>query len=492
MSLTRRRLLAGLGFGAGAALLNPFFRQAFANGPTPCRFVIVVEGNCIEPVALMSTSARAAIDAASTGSTAGRRWMYDRYGHASPLLVPAGDLGTAPALDPLLPGSTGVDLTNRSAVLLGLSNTITGGGHSTHFGALSCSRSRPSRAAGQTIDAWLAAQPGIRQQTPFDAVRVGVDSSGGKLANVTCAFEAAKSAPVTLDPVLAYNNLFGFIPGSSGESSFSKRTDLLDFARDDVNAALATFSGNSRERAKLEQYLASIDAIRQRQIDLAAIAAQIDPLDPTTAFPAPEDPSTNPLYGTGSHFDVLEAQFQNVTAALLGGLTNVAVITSGTGDSGFGRMVYGPVLQGHGIDPNLERHDLHHLSSGNQPYIDAIHAVSREHVRMIADLARALDAVPEGNGTMLDHTAILYLPDNGEQHHSTASEWPVLLVGGAGMGLRTDGRTVVFPGVNDSTNNRQLSNLFNSLGYAGGVPLDTFGEEGETRIAQGPLSEVWA
>ena len=42
----------------------------------------------------------------------------------------------------------------------------------------------------------------------------------------------------------------------------------------------------------------------------------------------------------------------------------------------------------------------------------------------------------------------------------------------------------------DGTNNRQLSNLYNTLGYAAGTVLDDFGEEGETRIATGPLAEL--
>jgi hypothetical protein len=56
--------------------------------------------------------------------------------------------------------------------------------------------------------------------------------------------------------------------------------------------------------------------------------------------------------------------------------------------------------------------------------------------------------------------------------------------------LKSDGRTTVFPGVNAS-NNRQLSNLFNTLGYAAGTELDDFGAEGSSRIAEGPLSELW-
>ncbi len=493
-TLSRRGLLKGFGFGAGAAFFTPFFREALAAGPVARRFVIVVEGNCTEPICFQSAATQAAIEAQATSSTTGRRWSYNLYGHTSPIEVAAGDLGTAKALDHLLSDGSRVDLTTKSAVLLGLSSRITGGGHTTSFGALSSSRSTPAKPAGQTIDTWLADKPQVKGATPFDAVRVGMDSSGGILANATCAFDIGRSAPVTLDPTLAYGNLFGFIPGSAGSQDFTRRTLQLDFALDDVNAALAAFGGNSRERAKLEAYLDSLLIIRQRQDDLSAIAAGIDPADPSTAFPAPVDPTTNPLYGTGDHFDILEAQFENVTAALLGGLTHVAVITSGTG-GGFGYVDYQRVLQNHpSVPAGLGRHDLQHGAGGDPAgtgaYVDAIHDVSREHVRLVANLARALDAVPEGNGTMLDHTAILYLSDNGEQHHSSASEWPVLMIGGGELGLRTDGRTIVYPGADDSTNNRQLSNLFNTLGYAAGEVLDDFGQEGETRIAEGPLSEL--
>ena len=81
--------------------------------------------------------------------------------------------------------------------------------------------------------------------------------------------------------------------------------------------------------------------------------------------------------------------------------------------------------------------------------------------------------------------------DGLDLRDSSAVEFPVLMVGGENMGLKNDGRTTVFPGVSNS-NNRQLSNLFNTLGYAAGMTLDDFGTEGPSRIAPGPLSELWS
>ena len=58
------------------------------------------------------------------------------------------------------------------------------------------------------------------------------------------------------------------------------------------------------------------------------------------------------------------------------------------------------------------------------------------------------------------------------------------------MGLKNDGRTTVFPGITLSQN-RQLSNFYNTLSYAAGTELDDFGTEGASRIVPGPLNELW-
>ena len=473
--MNRRRFLAGLSTAAGASLFAPFMRQAFGAEAPPRRFVFVVEGNGIHPSILMSPAVRATIDGMATAATTDKLWFPTLYGHTTPQVVNSGDLGAALALDPLLAG-VGVDLVGKSAVVLGLSSTVTGGGHSTFFGALSSTRSTQARPAGATIDAVLAALPDVRRETPFDAVRVGVHSSSDAMNTSTCAFAAAKPAPILMDPTLAFNNLFGSVADDAGRAAFARRAGLLDYAHADVTAALAAFSGASAERAKLEAYLTSLEVLQAQQQRL------VD-LEPVLSAVAPAAPSLNPLYSSLDPFDHLQAQFDLVAAALLGGLTNVAVIGSGTG--------YGFDLAYPSLIADLARHTLQHEYAFEPSYLDVIHAASRQHVVMIAGLARALDAVPEDGGTMLDHTLIVYLSDNGESHHSSAEEWPVLLVGGGAMGFQTDGRTTGFPGVRTSTN-RQLSNLFNTLGHAAGHDLNTFGLEGAARIAEGPLSELWS
>ena len=44
-------------------------------------------------------------------------------------------------------------------------------------------------------------------------------------------------------------------------------------------------------------------------------------------------------------------------------------------------------------------------------------------------MAEKLNAIPEGNGTMLDNTLIVYVSDNSDKHHSSATEWPMVVLG---------------------------------------------------------------
>lgn len=459
--MKRRTLLKGL----GAGFLAPLFNEAFAQTTTPARLVIVMECNGIYPDAFLSMGARTAIGASGIGS---RRIFFNQY-PMMPLTVPGDALATARALNPLAASGGDASMVERSMVVLGLSSTITGGGHSSATGALSSA----VHGAAPTFDAVIA--PRLKRTAPFDCIRLGTSSSLTSIAYESCSFGPGRPAPILVNPRLAYETLFGTIVGGAGTGD--ERSMLFDFARDDVRAALAQFRGNSNERLKLERYLTSLEALRARETQLKNMAPTVQPLLPVA-------PSMNPLLtgsGTPDSLNWLEAQFEIATASLLGGLTNNVVLASGT--SGFD-VRYDSLT-------SFARHDLQHGIDNSGNY-DAIVGVTRKHVQLIAKLARTLANTPEVNatGSMLDHTVILYMSDNGEQHHSEAREWPLLLVGGNALGFKTDGRTVVFPG-DGRPANRQMSNVFNTLGHAfGDASMNEFGREGDTRLAQGPLSEL--
>ncbi|NTX14762.1 DUF1552 domain-containing protein [Myxococcus sp. CA051A] len=462
---SRRTVLKGM----AAGLFAPYFHDVYAQSSArPARLVLVLECNGVYPRALLSTGTRTALGGRANTSD---RLFWDAYKDA-PLVREGDNLASAISLGPLAASSGNIDLVNRSAVLLGLSSLIAGGGHSSGTGGLSCA----VNGAGATFDAVIA--PRLRRGAPFDVLRLGTSSARVSIVYETCALGPRKPAGIIVNPSLAFDSTFGSLLG--GSTNGRDRKMLFDFALADSRKALAEFRGNSNERLKLERYLSSLESLRTREDQLAGMADRVRPYLPL----APKD---NPLItGAGSPPDSLkwfEAQFQIATASLLGGLTNTVVLATGT--SGFD-VAYGPDVA------DIARHSLQHGLDAGQNW-DRVAEVTRRHVQLVANLARTLAATPEvgASGSMLDHTAIVFMSDNGEQHHSTSREWPKLVVGGNALGLKTDGRTVVYPKY-DAARNRQVSNLFNTLGHAfGDADFNTFGQEGSTRIAPGPLSELY-
>jgi hypothetical protein len=461
-------------------LLPILSRLTSASPPQVARFLFVVEGNCYEPVTVLDPDTRVAINATANKPITGERWWYQRYGHDKPIIVPSTKFAETPAL----PSIASLGLASQTAVLFGLSSRITGGGHTAYHGVLSSARTVGGSPGGQTIDAYLGALPAVRLQTPYDVVRVGMVGSVGvtRLSYATCATGPGVAAPAIVDPLAAYATLFGLVAAPAQMAAFAQRKTLLDFAQKDVQTAVSAFGGNSPERAKLETYLASLEELGARQQRLSTMAPQL-------AAVKPPSPDMAPNYAT----DCMErfgAQLTLAVAALKGQLTNVAVVTSGTGND-FGPLTYPS-------EPNPDyrtrsRHDLHHVSASDPGALTTIHDMTRQQLDAIAAAAQDLMSSPDpaGTGSMLDNTVIVFIGDNGEQHHSTASEFPVVLIGGKNLGLNTGGRTIVYPGVDTGgSGQRQVSNLWNTLGHLAGDPLDTFGKEGPYRVAPGPLAEL--
>jgi hypothetical protein len=100
-------------------------------------------------------------------------------------------------------------------------------------------------------------------------------------------------------------------------------------------------------------------------------------------------------------------------------------------------------------------------------------------VSQLAYLAGRLDAMPEGEGTVLDHSCLLFLSNmfSGSRHDN--SKLPLLQVGGLGGSLQT-GRVLNYGTAGDD--NRKLCSLYLSLMDRMGVRLDRFGDA-DTRLA---------
>ena len=96
----------------------------------------------------------------------------------------------------------------------------------------------------------------------------------------------------------------------------------------------------------------------------------------------------------------------------------MVTIASGAGDPYFS-------VKFTGLGVNVAKHNIGHGGSYNgKSWRELAVMIRRFHMTLIARLATKLAAIPEGDGSMLDNTLIVYLSDAAEAHHSRCWEWP--------------------------------------------------------------------
>jgi hypothetical protein len=128
--------------------------------------------------------------------------------------------------------------------------------------------------------------------------------------------------------------------------------------------------------------------------------------------------------------------------------------------------------------PFLDVREAHHPASHND-LSDGYERVSRYYCSQLAYLATRLDAMPEGEGTVLDHSCLLFLSNMWKGSAHDNSRLPILTVGGLGGTLET-GRVLDFKGAGDDR--RKVCSLYLSLMDRMGVTLDRFGDA-DSRLA---------
>ena len=128
--------------------------------------------------------------------------------------------------------------------------------------------------------------------------------------------------------------------------------------------------------------------------------------------------------------------------------------------------------------PFLGVRNAHHSASHND-FSDDWERILRYYCSQLAYLAGRLDAMPEGDGTVLDHSCVLFVNNmwSGSKHDSTRV--PLLMAGGLDGTIET-GRVLDYSEAGDD--HRKLCSLYLSLANRMGLPLETFGD------AESPLA----
>src|SRR5258707_5176665 len=121
--------------------------------------------------------------------------------------------------------------------------------------------------------------------------------------------------------------------------------------------------------------------------------------------------------------------------------------------------------------PELGVSDSHHPLSHHQDEaakLERLHKINEYHFRQFAYLVKKLATIPEGDGTMLDHSLFLYGTGISDSNTHFHDDLPIALVGGKAAGI-TGGRYIRFP------QGTALAHLHLTLLDKLGVPMGKFG-----------------
>ena len=266
---------------------------------------------------------------------------------------------------------------------------------------------------------------------------------------------ATSPVPMEVYPSLAFDSLF--------DNRGSRRNQsVLDRVQD--HAASLSRQVSAGDRAKLEEYLSSVREVEQRiqrmRGDQQKAAARAQDRDqPLATMRRPDN---------GLPEDIREhmrLMCDIVAIAFQTDKTRVASLLLCRDISG---LFY----------PFLDARKAHH-SASHDDLSDEYERISRYYCSQLAYLAGRLQAMPEGDATVLDHSCLLYLSNmwSGSKHDST--KLPLLVVGGLGDTIET-GRVLDYLGQGDDQ--RKLCSLYLSIMDRMGVPLHQFGDA-DTRLA---------
>ena len=357
------------------------------------------------------------------------------------------------------------------------------GGHSSWFGALGVYKTGGEHTSGTILRRTVDNELAQLFPSPFNHVGLalrgkvmGTETEGMLYPGIT-ALGRDRELPFQASPDIAFQQLFGSAVSKDerGKMRYGLQSNLLDFMVDDINKLSRSLPSSERER--MGHYLNAFEELRIRREKLATMTDRI-----RTTAPSFDDRfgSKRPVLRQQAHFDLL-------AAALISGITNVVTmrldnISTTYDDLGLSERTV------HGIGH-------HEICNGKKPE-EARDIIRTHHMKLLADLAGKLKEVPEGNGSMLDNTMIIYMSDSGNEHHGDLSEWPYLVIGGAGGRLKIAGRYIQFPKYGQQ-GHATIGNWYTTLLNAFGNPIKHFGNLDLNLVKNGlpqsgPLAELIA
>jgi hypothetical protein len=318
---------------------------------------------------------------------------------------------------------------------------------------------------GISVDQLAAQQLG--KATRFPSLELGCDrgmNSGNCDSGYSCAYSAniswrSEKTPNAkeVNPRAVFDRLFANQVRTDVAASRGRRDryrkSILDFVADDARQLKRQLGAGDQH--KLDDYLTSVREVESR-VTKAKEVAVVGGLKAARPADIPQN--------YAEHIRLLADM---LVLAFRADLTRFATFVFANDGSNRSYRFMG-VPEGH--------HDLSH--HGRDPKkLEKLRRINRFHVAQFTYLLERLKAVREGDGTLLDHSMIVYGSGIGDGNRHNHDDLPILLAG-RGCGTFKPGRHVRYP------KETPLTNLYVAMLQRAGLPARSFGD------STGPLGAL--
>ncbi|MEP7306932.1 MAG: DUF1552 domain-containing protein [Acidobacteriota bacterium] len=309
----------------------------------------------------------------------------------------------------------------------------------------------PRAHLGVTVDQFAAQH--IGQDTPLPSIELMIEDSSLSCGDLSCAYRdtiswqgPAAPLPMQNNPQVVFERLFG--DGSTDAERRARRqqsVSLLDSVLGEASTLQRRLPPGDRNR--VDQYLSDIREI-ERRIEKASKQASSELALPDAPIGAPKEVEEHIKLMFDLQVLAWQADITRVTTMLLAKeLSNAVYPKSGVKDA---------------------FHILSHHSNIRENQ-DRFAVLNRYHVTLLAYLLNKLQTTKDGDGTLLDHSMVLYGSAMGDANQHNHYPLPIVLAGGASGKLK-GGRHI------RNTPETTMSNLLVAMLDKLDIPTEKFGD----------------
>jgi hypothetical protein len=454
--LDRRQFLAALGAGASLLPFIPLLDAHAGSAPPPKRVVFFFTSN----------------------GTIHESWvpkMVSGKLELSPILAPLEKLKSKLLIVDGLSHKVILEKSDRSGHSAGMNTALTGRNNKI----VDPSHPLQSMATGISLDQYLADK--IGGGTKLSSIECGV-----QVEPYTKAF-AALSYRGRLQPILPENSpyrvfdrLFRDVqaPGAADSAaigeSLADRPRVIEAVSKDLDALKGRLPQS--DRIKMEAHITAVRAIEHSLTTGAGAASGNTCRRPDLGPPID-------VWKNGNLPAVAKLQIDLMVMALACDLTRVGTIQFGAAGASHRFTWLGKEFV---TDPQLPAschatgfHALAHRETDPASRAKLV-KINTWYAEQLAYLLEKLASIPEAGGSVLDHTAVVWLNELGSGGNHSHERTPWVIGGNAGGFFKT-GQVVSFPG---EAHNRLLLTLCHAMGVA----TDAFGDPDYCKA--GPLPGV--